>query len=172
MSYPFDPATSDFAPGGTQGNRQQNGSSGQVSAPPSTYFEARILNLEEEHASLREDINTLNELYHGLSSSVGDLKKGGWPVHVGRFQNVDLTKSHQTAVEFRDELERLSREVHASFASDTDQNKADGRASPQKNGSMPPHMRADSVTSNVTPSRSLPPHLRGSNMAGISNKIG
>jgi hypothetical protein len=156
MSYHFNPTVSDFPPNGAQ----QSGTASQVSAPASPYLEARILNLEEGHADLRGDIDTLKELYHGISFSVDKLKKGGWPVHVGPFQEVDVKKSHQDAVQFSQELAKLKNQVHVSVNGGADVQKASGMAPSKTNGSVPPHLRTSSVTSGGTVTKSLPPHLR------------
>ncbi|CAN9135450.1 hypothetical protein CUC08_Gglean009874 [Alternaria sp. MG1] len=155
--YMMNPTANNFAPT----RPQQNGTASQVSSPSSSYLEARVLNLEEGHASLLEDVNGLRELYHGLSFSVDKPKKGGWPVHVGPFQEVDAKTSHQDAVRLRAELESLKDEVHASVKGSADVQKANDIASSKTNGSTPPHLRAASVTSGGTVKSSLPPHLRG-----------
>ena len=155
--YMMNPTASNFAPT----RPQQNGTASHVSSPSSSYLEARVLNLEEGHASLLEDINGLRELYHGLSSSVDKLKKGGWPVHVGPFQEVDAKISHQSAVQLWAELESLKDEVHGSVNGSADEQKANGMASSKTNGSTPTHLGAASVTSGGTVKSSLPPHLRG-----------
>ncbi|CAE7175053.1 hypothetical protein PTNB73_02762 [Pyrenophora teres f. teres] len=169
----MNPAVNAFSPNITQ----QNGIARQVSVPSSPYLEARVLNLEEGHASLHEDINLLQEMYHGLSSSVHSLEKGGWPVHVGPSQ-VDLKKSHRDATELKMELEKLKLEVTQSVNSSADVQKANGTTTPMTTNSVPPHLRASnakvapkangmatpktagSVTSNGTVKKSLPPHLR------------
>jgi hypothetical protein len=156
MGYHFNPTANGFAPNGTQ----QNGKASQVSsAHSSPYIEARVFNLEEEHANLRGDVETLRELYHGLSFSVDKLKKCGWPVYVGPFREVDVNKSHQNAVQFSLELEKLKDEVHDSVSGDADVQKANGMAPPKTNGSVPPHLRASSLTSGGTVKKFLPPHL-------------
>ena len=155
--YMMNPTANNFAPT----RPQQNGTASQVSSPSSSYLEARVLNLEEGHASLLEDVNGLRELYHGLSFSVDKLNKGGWPVHVGPFQEVDAKTSHQDAIQLRAELESLKDEVHGSVDGSADVQKANGMASSKMKGSTPPHLRAASVTSGGTVKSSLPPHLRG-----------
>jgi hypothetical protein len=147
----LNPTVSAFSPNCAQ----QNGTACQVSAPASPYLEARILNLEEGHADLRGDIDTLKELYHGISFSVDKLRKGGWPVTVGSFQEVDVKKSHQDAMQLSQELAKLKGEVQVSDNGGADVQKANGMA-PSKNGSV----RTSSVTSGGTVTKSLPPHLR------------
>jgi hypothetical protein len=156
MGYHLNPAINDFALNGAQ----QNGTASQVSAPPSPYLEARILNLEEGHADLLGEIDTLRELYKGMSFSVDKLNKGGWPVHVGPFQEVDVKKSQQDAVQFSHQLEKLKDEVHVSVNGGADVQKANGMAPSKTNGSVPPHLKTSSVTSGGTVTKSLPPHLR------------
>ncbi|KAL1800663.1 hypothetical protein ACET3X_001005 [Alternaria dauci] len=163
--YMMNPAANNFAPT----RARQHCTASQVSTPSSPYLEARVLNLEEGHANLLEDVNSLRELYQGLSSSVDKLKKGGWPVHVDPFQEVDAKTSHQDAVQFRTELETLKDEVHGSVNGSADVEKANSMASPKMNGSMPPHLRAASTTSSDTAKRSLPPHLRGKKAESSNN---
>jgi hypothetical protein len=135
--------------------------SSQVSPPPSPYLESRIDSLEDGQASLREDVDAITEMYHRLSSSVDKLQKGGWPVTVGPFQEQELKSSHLRAMEFKKELEELSREVHESVDGDADVEKVNGTATPKANASMPPHMRAAGGSSKGAGSKTLPPHLRG-----------
>jgi hypothetical protein len=148
---------------------QKHSAMPQVSAPPSPYFEARLLNLEEGHMNLCGDVDSLTEMYHSLYSSVDRLKKGGWGVTLGPFQEQDLTQSHQSAVRFKQELENLSREVHESVDGVADIMKANGTTTIKTNGSVPPHLRATNGSNNG--SKSVPPHLRGKN-AGASDMNG
>ncbi|KAF1843403.1 uncharacterized protein K460DRAFT_290945 [Cucurbitaria berberidis CBS 394.84] len=165
----FNPTVNAFSPSGN-GNEGQPKSttSNQVSAPPSPYLEARVFNLEEEHATLCSDVDTLKELYHGLSFSIDKLKKGSWPVNIGPFHEADLTRSHQSAMQFKSELEKIASEVHRSVNSCADMHKGNGTATTKMNGSMPPHRKAPSVASNGTVSKSLPPHLRRAKKAETS----
>lgn len=155
----LNPAASSYAPA-----PQPQKMPSQVSAPPSPYLEARVFNLEEEHSNLRGKVDSLTELYHSLCSSLDKLKKGGWPVTIGPFQEQDPTRSHQSALKFKRELDELTREVHKSVDGVADMDKANGTASSKTNGSMPPHLRG--ATSNGAGSKSLPPHLRGKNTNG------
>lgn len=160
MANRMNPAVNDFAPNGTRQSTFR-----QVSVPSSPYLEARLLSLEEGHASLHEDFNHLREMYQGLSSSVERLEKGGWPVHVGPFQ-VDVKKSHRDAVELKLKLEKLKDEVANSVYGNADAQKASGIVTPKSNnmvipkatGSVPLHLRTPSVTSGGTVKKSLPPH--------------
>ena len=158
----LNPAATSYSPG----SQPQNSMISQVSAPPSPYLEARVFNLEEEHASLRGEVDTLTDMYHDLCSSVDKLKQGGWPVTIGPFQEQDLTHSHLCAMEFKQELEDLSREVHMSVDGVADVEKVNGTTTPKANASMPPHLRAASGSNNAAGLKSLPPHLRGKNMNG------
>jgi hypothetical protein len=114
---------------------------GPVVPPASPYLEARILNLEEEHVSLLGEVKNLKESLHGLSSSVDMLKKGGWPVHVGPFQEQDIKRSHQNAVEFSMKLEKLKDEAHKSV-----NGKPNGMAPSKPDGSIIPSPPASSNT--------------------------
>jgi len=157
----LNPAATVYAPGVPP----QNNMPSQVSAPPSPYLEARVSSLEEEHGSLRGEVNTLTEMYHDLCSSVDKLKKGGWPVTVGPFQEQDLTQSHLHALEFKQELEEISREVHQSVDGVADMDKVNGTTTSKADGSMPPHLRASGSAKGGGGSKSLPPHLRGKAMS-------
>jgi hypothetical protein len=137
----------------------------QVSAPSSPYLEARVQNLEERHADLHGEVDNLTEVYHNLCSSVERLKRGGWPVTVGPFQETDLTESHQHAMSFKQELEQLSHEVHKPVNGDADVEKANGSMALKKSSRLPPHLRAAATTDNGT-KKSVPPHLRGKIAAG------
>jgi hypothetical protein len=152
----LNPAASSYAPG----SQPHNNMSRQVSPPPSPYLESRIDSLEDGQASLREDVDTITEMYHRLSSSVDKLQKGGLPVTVGPFQEQDLKSSHLRAMELKQELEKLSREVHESVDGDAEVEKVNGTVTPKANGSMPPHMRASGSASNGVGSKAVPPHLR------------
>jgi hypothetical protein len=157
----LNPAASSYAPGA-----QPQNTPSQVSALPSPYLEARVFSLEEEHLNLREELGSLTELYHNICTSVDKLKKGGWPVTVGPFQEQDPARSHQSALEFKQELEELSREVHKSVEGIADMDKANGTAMSKSNGNMPPHLRGANGASNGAGSKPLPPHLRGNNTNG------
>jgi hypothetical protein len=156
----LNPASTSYAPD----FQPPNNMSSQVSGPPSPYLEARVFSLEEEHASLRGELKTLTEMYHTLSSSVNVLKKDGWPVTVGPFQDQALNQSHQCALKFKQELEELTMDVHKLVNGVTDLEKAKGTATPNANGDVPSHLRNMSGASKGTVSRSLPPHLRGKTM--------
>jgi hypothetical protein len=127
----LNPTIKGFAPISSQ----QHNMVGQVSPPPSPYLEARILNLEEEHVSLLGEVKNLKESLHDLSSSVNMLKKGGWPVHVGPFQEQDIKRSHQNAMEFSMELEKLKDEVQKSVNGNADVQKVNGMAPSKPDGS-------------------------------------
>ncbi|KAF2125101.1 hypothetical protein P153DRAFT_389952 [Dothidotthia symphoricarpi CBS 119687] len=158
----FHPTTNYPPPTGTaNGHYQNNTTPSQVRAPPSSpYLEARLLNLEEEHCSLRSDVNILNELCHSLHDSVNTLKKGGWPVHVGPFQECDAIESHQSALRFKEELDQITNEVCKSHDSDANKKK-NGIGVSKHSGSMPSNLKTTSATSNGASPKSVPPHLRG-----------
>ncbi|KAF2626403.1 hypothetical protein BU25DRAFT_395151 [Macroventuria anomochaeta] len=146
-------------------NLQGSSTPHQVSAPLSPYLEARVLNLEEAHGDLRGEVDTLRDLYHSLCNSFGkDQTARASPP-----QDLNLDKSRQSAMQFKQELERLSREVRGSVNGDADEQKASGRNTPKTNGSVPPHMRAASITSHGSGQKSLPPHLRGGKQSSAVN---
>jgi hypothetical protein len=159
-SMHLNPAATNYAPA----IQSQNKLSSQVSAPPSPYLEARVLNLEQEHGSLRENVSNLTEIYHDLCSSVDKLKKGGWPVTVGPFQDQDAAQSHICAMQFKQELEELNHEVRKSVEDVTDVEKVNGTKSPVTHSDMSSQLGASSGAG--TGSKSLPPHLRGKAMSG------
>jgi hypothetical protein len=130
----LNPAASSYAPAFQPRTSMAN----QVSAPPLPYLEARVLNLEQEHSDLRDDMDLLKDMYHDIVSSVGSLQK----------QKQDPAEAHHDAMRFKQELEQLSREVHA------DVEKVNGTTTPKAHDSLPPHLR------NSSGSKSLPPHLR------------
>jgi hypothetical protein len=156
MGHQLNPAVTNFALNGAQ----QNNTASQVSAPASPYLEARILNLEEGLGDLRGDIEALKELYHDVSFDFDKLRKDGWPVTVGPFRQVNVQRSQEDAVLFSQKLETLKNNVHVSTNGRTDVQKANGMALSKTNGIVPPHLRASSVTSGGTVTKSLPPHLR------------
>jgi hypothetical protein len=158
----LNPAASSYAPG----SKLQNNTSSQVSLHPSPHVEARVSKLEEGHSGLREEVDSLTEKYNELCSSVDKLKKGGWPVTIGSFQEQDPDQSHQSALAFKQELDQLSREVHKSVDGVADVEKVTTMATPKANGSVPPHLRAASGASPDAGSNSLPPHLRAANGSG------
>ncbi|KAH7382699.1 hypothetical protein DE146DRAFT_236761 [Phaeosphaeria sp. MPI-PUGE-AT-0046c] len=117
----------------------------QLHTPPSPYLEARLLNLEEEHLSLRQDLDSLNELYHKLSSTFNSRKRDSKPFNFTEEQ--DPTTSFQSAVQLQQELQSLSKEAHKLTMSNI-------------NGSLP-HLHTARGASNGTATKSVPPHLRG-----------
>ncbi|OAL03567.1 hypothetical protein IQ06DRAFT_366137 [Phaeosphaeriaceae sp. SRC1lsM3a] len=96
-STPLNPTAVDYTPK-------------QLSTPPSPYLEARLLNLEQEHLDLRRDVDSLNELYHQLSSTFNTSKKA--KKSFDTIEEQDPTKSRQSALQLQRELESLSKEAH------------------------------------------------------------
>ncbi|KAH7379454.1 hypothetical protein BKA66DRAFT_512961 [Pyrenochaeta sp. MPI-SDFR-AT-0127] len=172
MSHKLNPIANNFTSSRLKGTKKKSVTHEQVSAPPYTYLDARIFNLEEEHANLRDEIDTIKELYHELSCSVGKLQKGGWPVRIGPFQEVDLVKSQQSAARLKLKLEKLGHEVRKSIDGVTDTQKANFTGASNLNDTMHPHQGGSSVASNSTISKSLPPHLRGALTKGVDNEKG
>lgn len=73
-----------------------------------SYLGASVQNLEENQVSLQEDVSTLKELFHGLSSTVGQMNNIGWPVRTGPSQGMDsIIASLQSAKQFSMDLDRL-----------------------------------------------------------------
>ena len=148
---------------------QEHSTPHQVSAPPCPYIEARVLNLEEEHVDLRGEVDSLKDLYHDLCNSFGKVQEGGRAVHSGPTPDMDLDKSRRSAMQFKDELEQLSREVRESMNGDADAQKANGHSTSKANGSVPQHARPASATSHRSGTTSVPPHLRGGKKPGPVN---
>jgi hypothetical protein len=162
-SRSFNPGAQNFNPNnGPKSRPHESSVREQVSAPPSPYLEARILHLEEGHADLRADVDVLKDMYHDLCNSMGSLSTGD---RSGPFldsaRNADPVKSRQSALQFQQELEQLSREVHSSVKVDADAQKTNESGTQEVNGSASPNVRAASVTSHGSGTKSLPPHLRG-----------
>lgn len=141
---------------------KQNNTPILVSARPSSspYLEARLLNLEEQHGSLRSVVDKLAEMCHSLYNSVDKLNKGGWPVHVGPSQEPDPPQSRQNTLRSREELNPITHEVHISLNNESDRNKANGECVPKTKNNVPSHLSVASTSSNGTSVRSVPPHLR------------
>jgi hypothetical protein len=158
----LNPAASSYAPG----PKLQNNTSSQVSLHPSPHVEARVSKLEEGHSGLREEVDSLTEKYNELCSSVDKLKKVGWPVTIGSFQEQHPDQSHQSALAFKQELDQLSREVHKSVDGVADVEKVTTMATPKANDSVPPHLRAANGSGTGADFKSLPPHLRGKSTNG------
>jgi hypothetical protein len=164
MNRNFNPGAKNFSP---KNRLQGSGPPDQVSAPPSPYLEARILNLEEEHADLRGHVDTLKDMYYTLCNSVGKMRNNSRSPFVSP-QHIDPVESRQSAMKFKQELEQLSHEVSESVNRNADEKKVNGHT-PKANGSVPPHVRAASVTSHGSGTKSLPPHLRGSKQSATTN---
>jgi hypothetical protein len=148
-------------------SKTQNNTSSQVSPHSSPQLASRVSKLEEGHSGLREKVDSLTELYNDLCSSVDKIKKGGWPVTVGPFQEQDPDQSRQSALAFRQELDQLSCEVHKSVDGVTDAEKVNAMATPKNNGSVPPHLRVAGGTGTGAGSKLTPPHLRSANGASM-----
>ncbi|KAH7064036.1 hypothetical protein BKA63DRAFT_428394 [Paraphoma chrysanthemicola] len=153
----LNPTAISYAPG----SQPKSHIASQVSVPPSPYLEARILNLEEGHVELREEFEDLAEKYRGLCSSVDKLKRGGWDVSVGPFQEKHLAESHRHAMRLKQELEQLTHEVHKSVNRHADVEKANGTVTAKKSSITPPHMRVATPSSDGTVKKTVPPHMRG-----------
>lgn len=131
----------------------------QVSPPPSPYLEARIASLETNAGHVLGDIDALTEKYHELLFDLDKIKQlVGWPADPSRDQ--PPSPSHLRALEFSQELEELTRDVHKSVDG-ADVEKVNGTTTPKANATMPPHMRAAAGATNGATSKAIPPHLRG-----------
>jgi hypothetical protein len=168
ISHNYNPDARNFNPNGAALNGQGNSTPQQVRSPPSPYLEARLLNLEVAHGDLRGEVDTLKDLYHDLYNSFGRATRDAAPTHTNSPQSHDLAKSRQSAMQFKQELELLSREVRESVNGNANDQKASSGSTPKANRSLPPHARAASVASNDT-KKSLPPHLRGGKQLATVN---
>ncbi|XPS77225.1 hypothetical protein M3J09_009253 [Ascochyta lentis] len=170
IHHSFDPSARNFHQNGNPANRPKGSStSHHVSAPLSPYLEARVLNLEEEHAGLRDKVDDLKDLYHSLCNSFGRVQQDDQPIIADSPQNTDPALSRQTAMCFKQELEQLSREVRQSVNDGADVQVTDDRSTPKPDASVPPHRRAASIISHGSGAKSLPPHLRGTKQSGTAN---
>ena len=164
IAHNFNPGARKFDPkGGSMNNLQGNGTPHQVSAHLSPYLEARLLNLEVAHADLRGEVDTLKDLYHDLYNSFDKVKRHPW--------DTDPVQSRQSAMQFKQELEQLSREVRGSVNGNADEQKANDTSTSKADGSVRPHVRAASVTSHGSGHKSLLPHLRRGKQSGAVNGI-
>ncbi|KAH9868925.1 hypothetical protein J1614_008000 [Plenodomus biglobosus] len=165
----FSPNAASFSPSGVNETQPKTIPAKQVSTPPSPYLEARILSLEESQVDLRGDVRSLKELYDELTLSLDKMKKGNRPMQFSSLEEVDPAESHQKALDFKAEFEKLESEVHMSVHGGADNAKANGMAAVKVNGSVPPHLRRSSVVNNGTITKSLPPHLRGAKKVDAGN---
>jgi hypothetical protein len=134
---------------------------------PSPYLEVRLFNLEDGHMGLREDMDALTELYRSLCSSVDELKLGGRSATVGPSKEQESTQSHQSALRVKQELEKLTSEVHKAVDGIANVEKTNGATMPKANGSVPPHLRGvNGASKGAGHQKSIPPHLRGKNTNG------
>jgi hypothetical protein len=159
----LNPGAISYAPG----TQPKPGMTSQVSPSPtpSPYLAARVLNLEDGHVNLREDVDALTEKYHALCSSLDDLKLGGRSATVGPSQQQDPT--HQSALRFKQELEELTSQVHKKVDGVANVEKTNGTTMLKANVSVPPHLRGVNGTSNgAGQQKSIPPHLRGKSTNG------
>jgi hypothetical protein len=140
----------------------------QVSAAPSPYLEARILNMEEELFDLRGEVDRLTGMYHDLRTSVDQSKKIGCREPTGSCQEQDPIQSHQSAMELLEELDQLRRKDDKSVAQVTDVQKVHSSTMSKCNASVPAHLRTSSATSSNASSKSVPPHLRGKKANGLA----
>ncbi|UPX20966.1 uncharacterized protein EKO05_0011173 [Ascochyta rabiei] len=162
-----DPSARYFNPSGSPVNGLQGSSTPhQMSAPPSPYLEARVVNLEDKHADLREEVDILKDLYHDLCNLFSKVRQNAQPIRANSLGGTDPVSSRQTAMQFKQELEHLSREVCESVNGDAGEQKANDRSILKPGGSLPPHVKSASVTDRGTGAKSLAPHLRGVKQPG------
>lgn len=148
---------------GSVNGQYENSTTHQVSAPLSPYLEARLENLEQVHGDLREDVNTLKDLYHDMYNTFTPVKQ--------HHRSNGLALSRESAMSLRKELEQLSREIRAPMNGDADDQKADDAITPKASGSVSSQVEAASVVSHGS-RKSLPPHLRGRKQVDAVNGNG
>ncbi|KAF3037643.1 hypothetical protein E8E12_005425 [Didymella heteroderae] len=165
IQHNFNPGARNCNANGAATNSHGNSTPRQVSSPPSPYLEARLLNLEVAHGDLRGEVDNLKDLYYDLYNSFGKVTRDVTPMHANSPNGTDLTKSLQSAMQFKQELEQLSREVRESVNGDANHQKANSGSTSKANGNVPPHVRAASGASNAS-KKSMPPHLRGGKQLG------
>ena len=162
MNHTANPSAHNFAPSRRSIlESPQNNMAGRSSTSASTYLETRVLNLEEEHASLRSDVDALREMCHDLSFvNANRAEKGCRMVNTGSFGEANVKQSHQSAMQFKLELEKLSSDIRNSVSTGIGVRETSDMTPSKLKGSVSSHMTAISATSNGNISKSLPPHLR------------
>ncbi|KAJ4370830.1 hypothetical protein N0V86_008523 [Didymella sp. IMI 355093] len=169
IQHNFNPSARNCNPNGAATTSQQgNSTPQQVSSPPSPYLESRLLHLEVAHGDLRGEVDTLKDLYHILYNSFGKVMRDAAQLHATSSEGTDLAKSHKSAMQFRQELEQISREVRESVNDDADDQKANSGSTLKANREGPHNTKAASVTSHGSGQKSLPPHLRGKRLESVS----
>jgi hypothetical protein len=123
MSHRMNPAVDQFQPSNSQ----------------SYHLERKVNDLEREQGALRTDVTGLQKLCDRLHVSLDTLKKGGWDVKVGPFQDAN-------AEQIRKELDTVSA-------------KANGHDSSNTFSSVPPHLRGRGANEKSAP------HMRN----GVAN---
>ncbi len=148
----------------------------QVSPHTSPYLEARVLNLEEEHADLRHDFNTIKELFHGLSMSVSRLEEAARKPTLIPFQQPVPQTARQNAIESFVKPEVLTIEAPkalASLPSVTNKEKEFAMSAAKKVNSIPPHLRAGAKSNgNGAVPQSPPARNQGASQNGGRNVNG
>jgi len=157
---PSSPGSPAFFPGSITISRQMSDSAKQVMPPLSPYIEARILNLEVGQEDLCGNVRYLKEMYQELIGFMEDVKNHGCMLRNGLISNADLSKSYQTAVQFRAELDKLNNEVKDLVQVDADVIKTKDLSPTKESGGTPPQLKTSSVLGNEIISNPLPPHLR------------
>lgn len=164
-SFPFSHASQ------PKNSTMQQSAIGQVSSTSPTYMMEKIQGLERSQHDLRTDVEDLKTLCNGLHLAIQSMKKGGWSVEVGPFQEVQSQK--EKLEYFHQKLDQLKLEtLNATSGADTGTQKkhgsvadADQRSqtvSPTlSSASVPPHLRNGLA--------SIPPHLRGKQQAIKAN---
>jgi hypothetical protein len=135
----------------------ENSSNGKVSSSSHTSMMEKMQALERSDNDLRTNVDDLKALCNCLYADIGILKKGGWSIEVGPFQD--------KAEDFRQKMEQLKLEalkVSSGANTNSQRNNSSYRDANQYTQelnltpgttSLRPHMRKDSIF--------IPPHKRG-----------
>jgi hypothetical protein len=160
----MNPAAGRFKSGDKPSSHQQRGRMPPQTTPPSTYFETRVLSLEEGHANLRGEVETLKEKYHELRVSAAKVKEVGCKTQVQSLPPTEPDQHHKNALEFEQELERLTLETRSPVHSEASHKRAQPYISKTKY-STPPHMRSASAAS----AKPIPRHMRKASKGNSGN---
>jgi hypothetical protein len=170
----LNPGASRFQPSSAEQNGTMNSQTRPQSSSPSDLkaLLVRVENLEIEQDVMRNKVGSLRVDCSDLGHSVEEIKKGGWRVNVGPFQDQPANSGHNSthsAADFKRKLEELQSEMEGITATGAImseiRNDENTMPSSNKGHSMPPHLRKTLKTQPVSPSTpaTLP--------AGVSNPL-
>jgi hypothetical protein len=143
----LNPGASQFQPGfGQQDGTTNNHNGSQPSSLPSLKsLLVRVENLERAQDVMRNEVGSLRVDHTDLGHYVEEIKKGGWRVNVGPFQDQPANNSTQSAADFKRKLEELESEIQGITTT----------------GAIISETRKDeNILPSSTKVHSTPPHLR------------